>query len=384
MVIKRIEKFERDRADNYRSILSRFDEEAQWIDGELPETNDTGPIFIPANCVLKQAALQRTPGVPRESYFKINRPLWNVLDNNARAGLLLHELIYEDALMAQQVTSRLTRYYNAYMSSKESQTELATIIDYAGLLESANLPGIYWFGNDFGRHGRFPLAYHSVQFWGDSDADDMKISGYVGKGGSRNIRGPGPGYFNINFLGDGSEGLYFDETGDLIQINHTNSLEMLYNIPTGTLSTRISPSSENGLNAALNFEHGSILSEASVPSSGLVRLTFQIRHNDDWQFYSAILCNPNPTSEPDGSGWEVDFFPTGVPVKGLLNRYSNLPINYEVQLRLSGWVEFYETGFVRRGVLDQDSATLLATTGSIVTVTRGDNLNFDDQGRLIR
>jgi hypothetical protein len=63
--------------------------------------------------------------VPAKSYtqgvkkYIINQDLWSLLNNTNKAGLILHEIVYSDAIMRGQNNSIYARYFNALLSSKE-------------------------------------------------------------------------------------------------------------------------------------------------------------------------------------------------------------------------------------------------------------------------
>src|SRR5205085_1885391 len=49
--------------------------------------------------------------------YTINKDLWDRMNTNNRAGLILHEIIYKEALRDGQHDSVKARYFNAYLSS---------------------------------------------------------------------------------------------------------------------------------------------------------------------------------------------------------------------------------------------------------------------------
>jgi hypothetical protein len=64
----------------------------------------------------------------------INRDIWNLLDSNSRAGLLLHEIIYEHFVSEGEQNSRLARYFNSHLAS--TSLRAMTISQYVQFLKS--------------------------------------------------------------------------------------------------------------------------------------------------------------------------------------------------------------------------------------------------------
>jgi hypothetical protein len=113
------------RVDNTRAVLFR-----QWFasfsaDAELTEDNivqipDTGAVTFPKGCEILQIAIHQDPDIPGDRRYIIRKDLWNLLDNQGKAGLILHELIYRDLIsqeVAPHTSSKFVRYFNAYLSS---------------------------------------------------------------------------------------------------------------------------------------------------------------------------------------------------------------------------------------------------------------------------
>lgn len=129
----------------YRGWLDTFMNEAGIYPGiSIPAIPDYGSVAIPAACSLEPVAFQRRdddiyPGVKR---YVINKDLWDLLDETQRAGLVLHELIYREAIPLLHQTSYPTRYFAGFLASSSLVPEdyLAVVarmplsfIEYRGL-----------------------------------------------------------------------------------------------------------------------------------------------------------------------------------------------------------------------------------------------------------
>jgi hypothetical protein len=58
-----------------------------------------------------------SPVSPSDKQYFLSRPLWQKLDNDSRAGLVLHEVIYTDALRFGQKNSINVRKINSHLAS---------------------------------------------------------------------------------------------------------------------------------------------------------------------------------------------------------------------------------------------------------------------------
>lgn len=114
------------RMEQYTKWLNEFQAEAGIHSGiEIPHIPDTGSIAIPQGCKPISIAFQRAddeifPGTKR---YVINKDLWDYMNETQKAGLVLHELIYREAIKAAHATSLPTRYLNGYLSSATPKGE---------------------------------------------------------------------------------------------------------------------------------------------------------------------------------------------------------------------------------------------------------------------
>lgn len=81
------------------SMLSRktltIDQDFTFKKGiQLIDIKDSKHIYIPQNCVLKQLAIRRFKKIGGEK-FVVNQDYWEKLSEEDKAGLVLHELLYE-------------------------------------------------------------------------------------------------------------------------------------------------------------------------------------------------------------------------------------------------------------------------------------------------
>jgi len=88
-------------------------------------------------CTKEQFAVQIFNIMPDQKRYLINKNIWSAASSRIKAGLVLHELIYRDAVEAEdQTDSDKARYLNAQISSTHFST--ITPDEYLNLLGSAN------------------------------------------------------------------------------------------------------------------------------------------------------------------------------------------------------------------------------------------------------
>lgn len=103
------------RVDPVRAERLTVQAEDFWIqtsglrDIALNDVPDSEHILIPAKCRLEQIALQNLPQPNPYRMFVVNLDLWERLNGLNRAALLLHELLYREAVAAGHKDSRRVR-----------------------------------------------------------------------------------------------------------------------------------------------------------------------------------------------------------------------------------------------------------------------------------
>src|SRR5262249_42323185 len=77
---------------------------SQVADPVLQKTFGLGEITIPSNCVLMLAIQQLPPG--RDNgltwiHVQYIKPVWDMLDDDTKAALIVHELFYEEYILRE-------------------------------------------------------------------------------------------------------------------------------------------------------------------------------------------------------------------------------------------------------------------------------------------
>lgn len=112
LVLNRLAQFDPKRASRFRAHVNSFWSEALlYFQTNLPLIHDFGYVPVFENCQILQVIIQDpSPRDPKHRY-SVNMSLWASLDEETKAGLLLHEVIYRDLLEQGHRNSILARYY---------------------------------------------------------------------------------------------------------------------------------------------------------------------------------------------------------------------------------------------------------------------------------
>lgn len=128
LALKRLSHLDSERAGKYQAMADAFYPEALFVDGPLQDIQDIGITKIPANCALKQLAIQRPVlAHPKDPRYLIDKTLWSDLAKEDKASLILHEIVYRETYLMGQRDSvrarRFTRYLATETLDKMSQSE---------------------------------------------------------------------------------------------------------------------------------------------------------------------------------------------------------------------------------------------------------------------
>ncbi|WP_413585215.1 hypothetical protein [Bdellovibrio sp. HCB274] len=139
-IIDRLAKVDAERANRYRIYLNKFEEQARIVPGEFSNIRDEGFHTVPEGCSLKQAAAQFRKHTPEGIKYIFNQTIWNEMKAPTRAALVLHELIYREALLPQYnaKSSARVRYFNAFLHSSKMNN-----IDFNTYVKAATFSGFH-------------------------------------------------------------------------------------------------------------------------------------------------------------------------------------------------------------------------------------------------
>ncbi|WP_374079053.1 hypothetical protein [Bdellovibrio bacteriovorus] len=123
-LLSKFEKHNASRAVLYRKWYREFFVEAEFIsNAKFNPIGDIGFGYIPKNCSLEQVIFQRAPSILNYYRYAINKDIWDSLNVENQAALVLHELIYRELTLPpnSHESSEAARYFNALLSSTRFQ-----------------------------------------------------------------------------------------------------------------------------------------------------------------------------------------------------------------------------------------------------------------------
>ncbi|MBS1969565.1 MAG: hypothetical protein JSU04_04635 [Bdellovibrionales bacterium] len=120
----RLKKRDADLWEKYSELLQRFRQESFFLtDRELAPTPDEDITQIPATCELRQLIVQRNP-IYNGTRYVIDRKLWLRLPSEQQAAMIIHEIVYSEALERRKdlMSSRAVRRMTGLILSQELAT----------------------------------------------------------------------------------------------------------------------------------------------------------------------------------------------------------------------------------------------------------------------
>ncbi len=139
----RLAKYSSARAAQYNEWLSAFDSDMRFTRERevLSEILDSYEIGIEEHCERKQIAIQMDLIFGNKFRYVIDAPLWNKLDIQQKAILVLHEIILREARADGQTNSLATRYFTSYLLAKiQHETSIADVFkEIASVFSNASL-----------------------------------------------------------------------------------------------------------------------------------------------------------------------------------------------------------------------------------------------------
>lgn len=107
-------KFSPRRVKEYKETIYDFSRNVRFVPA-LVDVPDSGHIILPKDCRIEQLIIQQTPQMPEDRRFLVAKELWDAMDATQKAGALLHEAFYTEAIGSGHKDSRLARYFHTRM-----------------------------------------------------------------------------------------------------------------------------------------------------------------------------------------------------------------------------------------------------------------------------
>ncbi len=104
----------------------------------LNKTSDSFEVAQPEGCEVKQFALQRKRESDHTTEFFFDKNIWSKLNETEKAGLILHEIIYDQFSYLGENNSIKVRKFNSFIFS--SNFEKTLIKDYKKFIKDLKIP----------------------------------------------------------------------------------------------------------------------------------------------------------------------------------------------------------------------------------------------------
>lgn len=104
----------------------------------LSATNDSFEVAHPKNCIKKQFAIQKKRDSDHHTDFYFDKKIWESLNHMTKAGLILHEVIYEHFAYLGEKNSIKVRKFNSFIFS--NKFERMTTDDYKKYIQDLKVP----------------------------------------------------------------------------------------------------------------------------------------------------------------------------------------------------------------------------------------------------
>lgn len=362
--------------DRLMKEAQEFEANAVFLGGvDLVDIPDSAHSSVPHGCSIKQIAIRREPMFPQEKRYTVSKDLYDAMDNTHKAGMILHEIIYNWAVIQKHENSIRARYLTALLSSNFHRT--INHQEYVKVFKDTNLPiskalvvdtlvvEIERFGND-GTVERGSIVSPQTYRVNDDTTIALEDKETVFFEGSKLFYAPivtqKVRLVNGEFVN--MVAIELDKNRQIVGGRSRPSI----NLPVyGTCVV----SSEG-----MNF---------SIFSSGMLRRL--------WTVGGRIpkVCFPDPLDRvvtvPVMVGYEnltATFYENGIPQKVQISTNTEVLLNVRQQPTISaiGPLSLYESGAVKEAMLGQP-VELKTTTGSLKNFTKWTTVKFDADGLVI-
>lgn len=124
------------RQNLYTSWITEFPTKIKFLPmgTHLEPIPDTSISIIPEDCELTQAVAQIKESAPKEVSYIIDHEIWNALDENNKAALVLHEIIYREALLPENSHDNSVAIRNFNQTLHAGQFKDMTLRNYINFI----------------------------------------------------------------------------------------------------------------------------------------------------------------------------------------------------------------------------------------------------------
>lgn len=404
IALTRLDRVSPSRARRYREHVANFLSEALFLkDAHLIDIPDSDHIAIPQGCRIEQIANQSKPLYPEDKRFIIDQNLWDRLGSDDHAGLILHEVIYREAIEMGHQNSVSVRILTSNITSRKiEEMSVERFTRFLGELgfASTSVQGVeiqllepntgHRTRSEFYPNGNLKSASAvpgSAYFWRDQKLTLRDQVAFFPSGQIQKLILAAP--TSLTLQGDTRRvspyEIGFFENGEVESI----SFEAPTRFSSSTYELSLSGAARFHLDGTLalgRIDHGwiSVQSQKAL-IEGVAEFFPQGR------LKSAILASPIALPSAQGSNprllWHasIELNDRGEVFFGVLAEDQALSIAGR-RLPFSRWypVSFFpESGALKRGCI-QERATLLAPDGSRTAIDARSVIELTEDGKLAR
>ena len=122
-VLKNLSRVAPIRSRKYQDLYKAFDSEQVMVsDVDMTYIPDALNSVIPSGCSMRQVVIQKVPEFPGDKRYTINKNIWDLLDNNSKAALVIHEILYNEGIELGFENSKGVRFLTGIITSTKLKT----------------------------------------------------------------------------------------------------------------------------------------------------------------------------------------------------------------------------------------------------------------------
>jgi hypothetical protein len=365
----------------------------------LVTVDDSDHLFVPAGCQQEQTAVQKAPEFPGDKLYNIDQDLWNHMDANNRAGLILHEIFYRHAIrFGNPENSVPVRFFVSSIASATSISEA----EYVDVLRQLKFPQVYLHDHNFVINKAMPYFIDGVFYGGDLYGDALvpiqnkllPITSirFAKTGAVSDVQLEKPAYLKVPgqslwFAAKTVIGLRSDETviaGTPLPQNAEFKFDGLYDL-------RLSESTIGPIFVAFKGDHLDRCTncQGQVTIAGQAQV-FDVDSYEENMFLEGLgvtvhLTHPS-IFEYLGREFsvqdELDATTSGQLFVATLTTPTRFTVRQTEILFGTGKIQFYVNNQLEAGTLGEDTV-LTALDGSQTPYLKGMQLHYDGNGHVI-
>lgn len=105
-------------SDQYQKTANTLSSRLKYIENaEFRDVPDSFEVALPESCRIEQAAIQQKEA--GKTMIHISKKIWDALDPKNKAGLILHEIIYEHFIVLGDTNSIKARRFTSFLFSED-------------------------------------------------------------------------------------------------------------------------------------------------------------------------------------------------------------------------------------------------------------------------